>query len=182
MGISMGDVTGYSLGQIADLLSSATAFAGMPRAHAMRVAEVMAMLEFQKDEHLTEEGQENKGRLMLVVSGEARITSKLINGVNTLIYRHAKPGHLIGDVGFIDGKPHSATCTADTIVHVAVLQRDHLTELLETQPKVATQLMAGLLKILAQRVRHANMTIQTLGVVHLGLQNEITALRKSAAN
>jgi hypothetical protein len=53
--------------------------------------------------------------------------------------------------------------------------------MLDTQPKAVAQLMAGLLKILAQRVRHANMTMQTLGVVHAGLQKELAVLRKAAA-
>jgi CRP/FNR family transcriptional regulator, cyclic AMP receptor protein len=176
---TMADEAAYSLGQIADLLSSDTAFAGMPRAQALRVAEVMGICEYEAGEKLTQEGSDNQGHLMLVVHGEAKITSKLVNNVDTLVFRRAVPGHLIGEVGFIDGQAHSATCTAITLVHVAVLQRDHLSRLIESQPLAATQLMAGLLKILAQRVRHANMTIQTLGVVHMGLQKEIKALKKA---
>jgi CRP/FNR family transcriptional regulator, cyclic AMP receptor protein len=169
----------YTLGAIADLLGSDTAFVGMPRADAIRVAEMMAMREYNLGELLTQEGDENRGLLMLVVEGEAKITSKIVNGVDTLVYRRATPGHLIGEVGFIDGRAHSATCTAVVDMYVAVLKREQLALLLEREPKSALQLMAGLLKIMAQRVRHANMTIQTLGVVHLGLQNEIQALKKN---
>jgi CRP/FNR family transcriptional regulator, cyclic AMP receptor protein len=168
----------YTLGDIADLLGADTAFSGMPRAEAIRVAEMMAMRQYMQGELLTQEGDENRGLLMLVVSGEAKVTSKIINGVDTLVYRRATPGHLIGEVGYIDGRPHSATCTALTAMHVAVLKREHLATLLEREPKAAMQLMAGLLKIMAQRVRHANLTIQTLGVVHVGLQNEIQILKK----
>jgi CRP-like cAMP-binding protein len=177
----MADQASFSLGQIADLLRCDTALAGMPRAQALRVAEVMGMCEYQAGELLTQEGSENQGHLMLVVHGEATISSMLVNSVDNLVYRHAVPGHLIGEVGFIDGNAHSATSTAMTHMHVAVLQRDHLSELLENQPLAATQLMAGLLKIMAQRVRHANMTIQTLGVVHTGLQKEIQELKKALA-
>lgn len=178
----MSTTPAYSLGQIADLLSSATAFVGMPRQQALRVAEVMAMCEYKEGELLTQEGSTNHGHLMLVVSGEAKITSKLVNGVDTLVFRRATAGHLIGEVGFIDGSKHSATCTALRPMHVAVLERDHLTRMLENQPMAAAQLMAGLLKIMAQRVRDANMTIQTLGVVHMGLQKEIEELRLKLPN
>jgi CRP/FNR family transcriptional regulator, cyclic AMP receptor protein len=171
----------YSLGQIAELLSSATAFVGMPRQQALRVAEVMAMCEYKEGDMLTQEGNANQGHLILVVSGEAKITSKLVNGVDPMFYRRAKPGHLIGEVGFVDGSRHSATCTAVTPVHAAVLERDHLTRMLESQPMAAAQLMAGLLKIMAQRIRDANMTIQTLGVVHMGLQQELASLRAKLA-
>ncbi len=177
----MADDSTYTLGQIAELLGSDTAFAGMPRAQALRVAEVMGMGEYQAGEMLTQEGRDNQGHLMLVVSGEAKITSRLVNNVDTLVFRRAVPGHLIGEVGFIDGHAHSATCTAVTHMHVAVLERDHLAGLLESQPLAATQLMAGLLKIMAQRIRHANMTMQTLGVVHMGLQKEILELKKALA-
>jgi CRP/FNR family transcriptional regulator, cyclic AMP receptor protein len=167
----------YSLGDIAQLLSSGTAFAGMPRSQALHVVEAMAIREYKQGDLLTQEGSENMGLLMLVVSGEAKITSKLVKGVDTLVYRVAKAGHLIGEVGFIDGNPHSATCTANTDMHVAVLHRDHLMVLLDTQPLAAAQLMAGLLKIMAERIRQANMIIQTLGLVHIGLQKEVERLR-----
>ena len=176
----MTDVQTYTLGQIADLLSSDTAFAGMPRAQAMRIVELMAMREFAKGQVLMRQGEENIGYLMLVVSGQATLSSQLVNSIDTMVHRRAVPGHLMGEVGFIDGEPHSATCTADTDMHVAVLPREQMSSMLETQPKAAAQLMAGLLKILAQRVRHANMTMQTLGVVHAGLQKEIAILRKTA--
>jgi CRP/FNR family transcriptional regulator, cyclic AMP receptor protein len=176
----MVDVQTYTLGQIADLLSSEAAFAGMPRAQAMRIVELMAMREFSKGEVLMRQGQDNIGYLMLVVSGQATVSSQLVNSIDTMVHRRAVPGHLMGEVGFIDGEPHSATSTADTDMHVAVLPREQLSLMLDTQPKAAAQLMAGLLKILAQRVRHANMTMQTLGVVHAGLQKEIATLRKAA--
>jgi CRP/FNR family transcriptional regulator, cyclic AMP receptor protein len=177
----MADIQTYTLGHIADLLSSDTAFAGMPRGQAMHVVELMAMREFAKGEVLMEQGHENIGYLMLVVSGQATVSSKLVNRIDTTVYRRAGPGHLMGEVGFIDGEPHSATSVADTDMHVAVLPREQLSFMLDAQPKAAAQLMAGLLRILAKRVRQANMTIQTLGVVHDGLQKEIVSLKKAAA-
>jgi CRP/FNR family transcriptional regulator, cyclic AMP receptor protein len=173
----MTDTSAYSLGHIAKLLSSGTAFANMPMDEALRVAEMMVLHEYQAGEILTQEGQTNQGQLMLVVHGEVKVTSKLINAMDSLVYRTASAGHLVGEVGFIDGQPHSATSTATGLVHVAILPRPLFVALLEQQPFAAAQLMAGLLKIMAQRVRHANMTIQTLGVVHKGLQEELDRLR-----
>ena len=178
----MSDVPAYSLGQIAQLLASDTAFDGMPREQALRIVEVMSLREYAQGENLIQEGEANNGQLMLIVSGEAKITSKLVNDIDTVVYRRAKPGHLVGEVGFIDEQPHCATCTALNTMHVAALERDHLAMLLEHQPLAAAQLMAGLLKIMAQRIRHANMTMQTLGIVHQGLQQEIAKLRKSATS
>ncbi len=178
----MAEVQTYTLGQIAGLLSADTAFAGMPRAHALRIVELMVMREFPKGHSLVRQGQPNIGFLMLVVNGQATVSSQLVNSIETMVYRRAVPGHLMGEVGFIDGEPHSANIVADTDMHVAVLPREQMSLMLETQPQAAAQLMAGLLKILAQRVRHGNMTIQTLGVVHAGLQKEIAVLKKAATD
>ncbi len=177
----MVDVQTYTLGQIADLLSSDTAFAGMPRTQALHIVELMAMREFSKGHVLMRQGQDNIGYLMLVVSGQATVSSQLVNSIDTMVHRRAVPGHLMGEVGFIDGEPHSATSIADTDMHVAVLPREQLAVMLDTQPLAAAQLMAGLLKILAKRIRHSNMTMQTLGIVHAGLQKELAILRKAAA-
>ncbi len=174
----MADIENYSQGQIAQLLSTSGAFSGMPQALALRVAEQMAMAAFEVGGTLTVEGRPNHGQLMLIVSGDVRISSQLAGSTETLVYRTATAGHLIGEVGFVDGLPHSATATAVTPTHVAVLERSRFTHMLINEPQVAAQLMAGLLRILAERMRHSNMTLKALTLVHAGLQEELVNLRK----
>ena len=176
----MNQPTDYTLGQIADLLRSGTAFGGMPREEAMRIAQTMVMRHCEVGEVVFGEGQPNDGQLILVVSGEARITRRFTGETNNLIYRRAVPGHIMGEVGCIDGEVHSATCTALTEMHVAMLLREQLAELMRVTPRAASQLMAGLLRLLAQRIRHANNSLVELGQAKLALEQENQQLRADA--
>jgi CRP/FNR family transcriptional regulator, cyclic AMP receptor protein len=158
--------------QVAELLRSGAAFQGMPEKIARRVAALMAMHEFKPGEHLTKEGQPNAGHLMIVVSGEAEISSSHRVDGGHLVHRLAKPGHIIGEVGFIDGQAHSATCEALVNTRAAVLSRDDFIKMFEADAHSAAQLMAGLLRILARRIRHANRHMLAQDQLILQLQTE----------
>jgi CRP/FNR family transcriptional regulator, cyclic AMP receptor protein len=147
--------------QVAQLLRSGSAFQGMPEAIARRVAALMAMHHFKPGEKLTQEGSANEGHLMIVVSGEAEIASSNRKDGGHLVHRLAQPGHVIGEVGFIDGQAHSATCE------------------FETDALCAAQLMAGLLRLLARRIRHANRYMLAQDQQILQIQSELLALQKA---
>ena len=168
------------MGEIADLLGSSTAFSGMPRNEAMRIVDVMLMQTYRKGDVLAEEGAPSAGKLILIVSGEVQISSRGATDGGHLVFRKARPGHLIGEVGFIDNQPHSATCMALTDMHVAVMQRDHLVHLLEHNALAAAQLMAGLLRLLAQRIRVANTHMLSQDRKILALQKEQLARHRES--
>ncbi len=168
----------YSISQIADLLGAEKAFAGMPKPLTIQIAEVMVMRPFKQGDVIAQEGTENPGQLILVVSGEAEVSAKVMGRSTKQIYRRAVPGHILGEVGFIDGGKHSASCIALTDLHVAVLERSELVVMLNTNPSTAAQLMAGLLRLLARRIRHANITMRAQSLENLKLKKELEKLRK----
>jgi CRP/FNR family transcriptional regulator, cyclic AMP receptor protein len=149
------------IGSIADALQSSTCFDGMPRAHAIAIAELMTVRTFSNGQYVMREGMSNEGRLYIVLQGEALVSSASASGAQ-VTHRRAGVGHLLGEVGFIDAGAHSASCRAASDMVLAYLERDQLIELLQTNPLAAAQLMAGLLKVMAQRVRHANRSITHL--------------------
>jgi CRP/FNR family transcriptional regulator, cyclic AMP receptor protein len=165
--------------QVAQLLRSGSAFQGMPEAIARRVAALMAMHHFKPGEKLTQEGSANEGHLMIVVSGEAEIASSNRKDGGHLVHRLAQPGHVIGEVGFIDGQAHSATCEALVAMRAAVLKRDDFIQMFETDALCAAQLMAGLLRLLARRIRHANRYMLAQDQQILQIQSELLALQKA---
>ncbi|TAG26119.1 MAG: hypothetical protein EAZ37_10150 [Burkholderiales bacterium] len=166
--------------QVAQLLCSGTAFQGMPERIAKRVAALMAMRSFKLGDKLTQEGSPNDGHLMLVVSGEAEISISHHKDGGNLVHRLAKPGHVIGDVGFIDGQAHSATCIAVSPTQAAVLARDDFIQMFEADALSAAQLMAGLLRLLALRIRHANKYMLAQDQQILRLQTELLSLQKAS--
>lgn len=165
--------------QVAQLLRGTTAFQGMPERIARRIAALMEMREFKPGEKLTHEGSTSGGHLMIVVSGEAEIASTNRKDGGHLVHRLAQPGHIIGEVGFIDGQPHSATCEALVHTRAATLRRDDFIQMFEADALSASQLMAGLLRLLARRIRHANRYMLAQDQQILQLQIELLSLQKA---
>jgi CRP-like cAMP-binding protein len=165
--------------QVAQLLRGSTAFQGMPETVARRIAVLMEMREFKLGAQLTQEGQANDGFLMVIVSGEAEIASTHRKDGGHLVHRVAQPGHIIGEVGFIDGQPHSATCVALVQTRAAALKRDDFIQMFDADVLSASQLMAGLLRLLARRIRHANRYMLAQDQQILQLQTEVLSLQKA---
>jgi CRP/FNR family transcriptional regulator, cyclic AMP receptor protein len=145
----------------------------------MRVASLMTMREYKAGECLTQETRPNEGHLMIVVSGEAEIASSNRKDGGHLVHRLAQPGHIIGEVGFIDGQAHSATCEALVPTRAAVLARDDFIQMFDADALSAAQLMAGLLRLLARRIRHANTYMLAQDQQMLKLQTEMLSLQKA---
>ena len=164
---------------IAELLRSGSAFQGMPSNVARRIAVLMELKQFPAGEKLTTEGQANVGSLMILISGEAEISSSDVKDGGHLVHRVAQPGHIIGEVGFIDGQAHSATCEALVPTHAAVLLRSDFIQMFEADALSAAQLMAGLLRLLARRIRHANRYMLAQDQQLLKLQAEMLSLQKA---
>jgi CRP/FNR family transcriptional regulator, cyclic AMP receptor protein len=164
---------------IARLLRGGDAFQGMPLAIAQRIAALMQVRAYKMGEKLTQEGGENAGHLMIVLSGEAEISSMHGKEGGHLVHRLAQPGHIIGEVGFIDGQPHSATCEAVGDLHAAILSRDHFIQMFDADVMSASQLMAGLLRLLAKRIRHANHYMLSQDEQLLQLQTEMLSQQKA---
>jgi CRP/FNR family transcriptional regulator, cyclic AMP receptor protein len=164
---------------IAELLRSGAAFQGMPSQVARRIASLMELRQFHAGEQLTSEGKANEGCLMILISGEAEISSSNIKDGSHLVHRMAQPGHIIGEVGFIDGQAHSATCEALVHTQAAALMRSDFIQMFEADALSAAQLMAGLLRLLARRIRHANRYMLAQDQQLLTLQSEILSLQKA---
>jgi CRP-like cAMP-binding protein len=116
---------------------------------------------------------------MLVVSGEAEISSNHMQDGGHLVHRLAQPGHIIGEVGFIDGQEHSATCQALVFTRAAVLSRDDFIKMFESDALSAAQLMAGLLRLLARRIRQANSYMLAQDQQIMQLQTELLSLQQA---
>jgi CRP/FNR family transcriptional regulator, cyclic AMP receptor protein len=163
---TMSTPTEYTIGHVADLLRSGDAFEGMPREQALAVANRMSMQSYKAGESIVRQGEESQGRLVLVVAGLVKVSSQLKSGAGSnkpnLVYRRAKPGHLLGEVSFIDCEPHSATCAAETDLDVAVLERADMALMMQENTLAAAQLMAGLLRLMAKRIRNANENLDVL--------------------
>jgi CRP/FNR family transcriptional regulator, cyclic AMP receptor protein len=172
-------LTESEIHHVGQLLCNASAFHGMPEKIARRLASLMEIRDYKSGEFLTHEGKTNSGALMIVVAGEAEISSTSRKDGAHLVHRVAQPGHMIGEVGFIDGQAHSASCEALCQMRVAVLLREDFIQMFESDALSASQLMAGLLRLLARRIRHANRHMLLQDQQILQLQTELLSLQQA---
>jgi CRP/FNR family cyclic AMP-dependent transcriptional regulator len=146
-----------------DLMVQAAPLAGMNRAEAEVVIDVMKPLHVLADTLLVLEGQLRAVSSASIPDGEVVITV-------------VGPGSLLGEMGVIDGGPRSASCTALTDVKLGVLSREALLGLIDSHPTVAARMMLGISAVLAGRLREGNRRLRTLSQVSRALQLELDAV------
>ena len=83
------------------------------------------------------------------------------------------PGHLIGEMGLLDGSPRSATCIANTDVAVAVLSRTALMRLLKDEPRVGARLLLAISTRMAQRLRETTRKLRTFAQMNKAMHEEL---------
>ncbi len=69
------------------------------------------------------------------------------------------PGHFIGEMAFLDGRPRSATALADTPVRALQLDAQAFAHLRSTHPEAALELALNIARELSSRVRTANLQL-----------------------
>ena len=66
------------------------------------------------------------------------------------------PGQFVGEMGYIDGKPRSATARADTPVRAMLLDKQAIETLVEQLPKAALKITSNIARELSLRVRNVS--------------------------
>lgn len=90
-------------------------------------------------------------RLTLLVEGVLE-ASREDHGAR-LVFGEIHPGQWLGEIGFVDGGPSTATVTVRDEATVADLERGQLKELLDKDPKAANVLLSYVARQLGDRLR-----------------------------
>lgn len=125
-----------------DDLRGVPLFAAMTDRALQAVAELAGEIEFDDGQALTVEGGEGDA-FYLVLDGRVRVTQGG-SAVNDL-----GPGEFIGEIALVDGRPRTATTTADGPVRALIVRRSEFAELIDRFPPVRF----GVMVALADRVR-----------------------------
>jgi CRP-like cAMP-binding protein len=116
--------------------------------------------------------------LLLILCGEVTVETlnadRHVPDTQTVL----GPGSIIGEMALFNGGARSATCTATTQVHCAVLTRDALQALIQKDPAAAAGLLAALAQRLAARLRQSDEKIQVYHKLVRTLQQEVDALMR----
>ena len=156
---------------IADLLLTPQALVTLTKSDAECIIGYMLLTRFTKDKVIFDSNSKSD-YLMLVLDGDV-VVEKETSGDGSLVVDVLGAGHIIGEMGVIDGEPRSAKCVANTVVDVAMLSRDDLERLILEEPQTAVRFLMALAKRLADRLRMSNHKLLVMSQVHNALQQEL---------
>jgi len=160
--------------KVAALLLTPDALMTLSVEDAQTVASYMTVSQFQEASVIFQADQKDVASdyMLLVIDGEVLIETSS-SGDGSVVVNILGAGHLIGEMGVLDGAPRSATCTAQTEVEVAMLTKTDLEQLIQEHPHIGARFLMAIAKRLADRVRLGNQKLLMMSQVNLAMQQEI---------
>ncbi|WP_310565717.1 cyclic nucleotide-binding domain-containing protein [Hydrogenophaga sp.] len=158
----------------ARMLVTPTALDDLTVADAMKVVGYMRPSVIPSGTVFIEEGEIRKtDYMMLVLEGDIAVENELPGLNESMVVNVIGPGHLIGEMGLLDGSPRSATCTATTDIVVAILTRTALMRLLRDEPRVGARLLLAISTRMAQRLRETTRKLRTFAQMNKAMHEEL---------
>ncbi|MFW5333233.1 cyclic nucleotide-binding domain-containing protein [Hydrogenophaga sp. ZJX-1] len=158
----------------ARLLVTASALDDLTLADAMKIVAYMRPKRIKSGTVFIQEGEVRQNDYMLLVlEGDIAVENALPGLNESMVVNIMGPGHLIGEMGVLDGAPRSATCTAITDIYAAVLSRTALMRLLKDEPRVGARLLLAISKRMADRLRETTRKLKTFAQMNKALQQEL---------
>ncbi len=127
-----------------DLLRGVSLFSACSNRELSRIASLADEIDVPEGRVLTRQGDVGR-EFFVVVDGRARAS---VRGRKS---QRLRAGDSFGEMSLLDQGPRSATVTADTDMHLLVLDSRSFFALIEDVPSVARKIM----RVLAERLRSA---------------------------
>jgi SulP family sulfate permease len=122
--------------------------------------ECMVMRSYKAGEKIAALG-ETSDELFLVRRGAVRIVLPLDGAAGHHLATFGR-GDFFGEMSFLDREPRSADAIADTDTDLYVLSRERFDQLANEHKRLAINLLEGLARSLAVRLRHTNKELRAL--------------------
>ncbi len=163
--------------EVAKLLISHTALTELSLEDAQKIVQRMHTRFMKEGSVLVQEGTSaSSNYMLLILSGEAVVENEGLKKKDALVLGVVSTGHIIGEMGLLDGEARSATCKAFTNMDVAVLDGQAVSELISTDPATGCKLLAALLQRTSSRLRTANQKLRVLTQINRSLEQEISSM------
>jgi CRP/FNR family cyclic AMP-dependent transcriptional regulator len=163
---------------VAELLASPTSLPELGLENALKVVNFMAAQRLKAGTVLFKEGTRSHKSLVLILQGDVLVENESA-GDSSLVVTVLGAGHLVGELGVLDGKPRSATCTAVTEVDVAVLDQEDLERIMRDDPAAGVDLLRAMVVQIAARLRSTNHRVFMLSQIVTSMQQEIKTLQNA---
>ncbi len=130
-----------------------------------KLAEVVAVLGLKDGEYLLEEAHQDQ-TLYVIVDGRLEVV-KCTSLNDCVSLRVLRQGDMAGELGFIDGQPHSAGLRALSNCTVFSLERSALEAFLESDPDLVYKVMRSI-------IRTVHVILRNMNLQHVELTNYIS--------
>lgn len=140
--------------RLAEALTAQSLFADCEEAELSDIIARGQVRTFKSGQVLISQGEEGS-TLFIVLKGLARVSMVAANG-REIILDYAEPGHVLGEIAFLDGGERTATVEAIEPVEALVLSRAAFSDIIERHKGLALRL----LKAMARRLRQNNAVIE----------------------
>ena len=140
--------------ELAATLASQSLFADCEREELADIIERGHLKSFRRDAELMAQGDEGN-TLFIMLSGLARVSMVAANG-REIVLDYAEPGHVLGEIAFLDGGERTASVHAIEPVEALVLSRSAFDDIVRKHQRMALRL----LKAMARRIRQNNAVIE----------------------
>lgn len=130
-----------------------------------KLAEVVAVLGLKDGEYLLEEAHKDE-TLYVIVDGRLEVV-KCAAGDDCVTLQLLKQGDMAGELGFIDGQPHSAGLRALSNCTVFSLDKSALEGLLESDPDLVYKVMRAI-------IRTVHVILRNMNLQHVEMANYIS--------
>jgi CRP/FNR family transcriptional regulator, cyclic AMP receptor protein len=127
-------------------LAKAPLFAGLPKRHQRRLAQLMDQVNYASGRVIVEAGLPGRA-FFVIAAGRVKVYAGKVTSGRALA--RLGPGQFFGEMAMLDGGPRSATVVADGPVTALRLTRSNFLRMISQEPTVAVAIMAGL----AERLR-----------------------------
>lgn len=98
----------------ARLLVTSSALADLTLGDALKIVGYMRPRRIKAGTVIIQEGEvKQTDYMLLVLEGDIAVENELPGLLESMVVNIMGPGHLIGEMGVLDGAPRSATCTAN---------------------------------------------------------------------
>ena len=126
------------------------------------IAKIAGQKTFQLGETIFKESEEGNS-LYVIRSGEVKASVTAPNG-ESFTLTMLKDGDIFGALGFIDGRPRSATIIAVSDVDTIVMQRADFDSIVDGHPRL-------IYKIMGKIVFHAHAVVRGMNARYLEMMN-----------
>jgi CRP/FNR family transcriptional regulator, cyclic AMP receptor protein len=166
----------------AELLAAPETMMRLTLDEARIVVSYMDPRKFPEGTVFIQQGDKNNTDYMvLVLDGEVTVESIVVSRTMPVTTAVLGAGSLLGEMGILDGEPRSASCTATTRVHAAVLSRTALETLIKDHPAIGAKFMMSISLRIAQRMRDTAEKLKLYTQLTQAMQQEIERLMPTDA-